>query len=273
MERLLSGARWLRERAGGERVWAPLRPAYWTLLSLLTRRSGVGLRLADGARYRLDARLFAWQPHEYEPGVVGTLLGELSPDGVFVDVGAHVGLLSLVAARRTTAGAGRVYAIEPSPANVELLRRHIAMNGFDDRVVVVQALAGDRPRASVGFTYRPGQCTANSLAYDIGDGRRVDLPMITIDALVVERGLPAPQVIKIDVEGYEHHVLQGARSVLAAGAPVVICAIHPEPLEKLGTSAERVLSDMRAWGYEAFDIDGRAVESAGFQDVVFRKAL
>lgn len=270
MEQLLLGARRLRRRVGGALVWRALRPAYWSVASRVTRRTGVSMRLADGENYRLDARLFAWQPHTYEPEVVGAILDALPAGGMFMDVGAHVGLFTLIACRRL-GGSGRVLAIEPSPQNADLLRRHVTLNACESQVTVVEALVGDQVSGSVRFVCQPGECTANSLAYEIPGGRSTVVPMTTVDAIVAGPGGRLPDVIKIDVEGYEHHVLCGARKTLESGRPTVVCALHPDPLQRLGTSAARLIGDMREWGYAAFDLAGRPVERAGFVEVVFRK--
>ncbi len=230
------------------------------------------MALSDGHSYRLDAALFAWQPQGYETAVVRRLLDALRSDSVFWDVGAHVGLMTLMASRKLAGGSGRVYAIEPSPTNAGRLRWHVEANGVADRVTIIEALVGDSGAESVPFVYRPGECTANSLAYQIEGGRSVDVPMVTVDSLVTERGLLVPDVIKIDVEGYEHHVLRGARHVLAQGSPLVICAMHPEPLAQLGGSVDAVLREMHDLGFEAFDLDGRPLRAAGFEEVVFAKS-
>jgi FkbM family methyltransferase len=271
MSALLAAARLVRRSVGGDRLWRAVRPAYWGVVGGLTSRQGVTMALADGHHYRLDARLYAWQPELYEPAVVSLLERTLTPAGVFLDVGAHVGLVTLVAARIVASGAGRVVAIEPAPANAALLRRHVRINGFEDKVRVVEALVGDRQADAVAFVARPVESTANSLAFEIPGGRSSVRRMVTIDALVAGGALAAPDVIKIDVEGYEHHVIKGAHGVLQRGNPVVVCAFHPEPLAALGTSAAAVMRDMRALGYGAFKPTGEPIEDAGFEEVVFRR--
>jgi len=228
------------------------------------------MRLTDGNRYRLDARLFAWQPDAYEPAVVGRLLSAIGDDSVVWDIGAHVGLITMMAGRKVGVR-GHVYAFEPSPWNARQLRRHVEANDLADRVTLVEVLVGDRCQDEVPFTYRPRECTANSLAYEIEGGQVAPVPMLTVDALVRERGFRVPDVLKIDVEGYEHHVVRGARSVLTRAAPLVICAMHPEPLARLGSSPARVVDEMNELGYDAADLAGSPVASAGFEEIVFRK--
>ena len=270
MERVLAFARLVRRQVRSERLWKAARPAYWKLVSGMTRRRGLAMQLSDGHRYRLDARLYAWQPELYEPPVVSRLLAELRPGSVFWDIGAHVGLITLMAARALDDG-GQVCAFEPSPSNATLLRRHLVANGLASRVAVHEVLVGERCSDAVGCAYRPGECTANSLAYEIEGAASAHVRMVTIDQMVSSQLCPPPDVLKIDVEGYEHHVLSGGRAVLKEYAPIVICAIHPEPLNQLGSSPADVLDEMRKLGYQACDLNGAPISTAGFEEIVFRK--
>jgi FkbM family methyltransferase len=271
MERLLHLARRIRSTVGGDSFWGVVRPAYWATIGRLSGDAGVRMSLSDGCAYRLDPELYAWQPHRYEPDVVAAILAVIRPQSVVYDIGAHVGLMTLMSARRVTPGVGRIYAFEPSPDNFALLERHIRVNGYSDRVSALHTLVGERSAAAVSFSCRPGQFTANSLAYNVAGGYTLNAPMASIDDMVRGGSLPPADVMKIDVEGYEHSVLRGARILLRDHAPYVICAMHPEPLAQLGTSADAIIAQMASWGYQASDLHHRAIATAGFEEVVFRK--
>jgi FkbM family methyltransferase len=271
MARLLQLARRVRTTVGGDAIWSALRPAYWAVVTRLSGDAGVSMRLADGHDYRLDPPLYAWRPERYEPEVVAALVATVNERSVVYDIGAHVGLVTLVAARRVCPGWGRVYAFEPSPDNFALLERHVRINRYNDRVSAFHCLVGERTAGSVRFACRPGQFTANSLAYDVPGGEAVHVPMTSIDDMVRSGSLPPADVIKIDVEGYERSVLQGARGLLRERAPVVICAMHPAPLAQLGTSADAIIAEMAGLGYRAFDLRRHEITTAGFEEVVFRK--
>jgi len=264
---LLTLARRVRTTMGGERAWRAIRPIYWKAVSAAVGATGVSMRFPDGDFYRIDPQFFAWQLDQYEPDVVRALTQTLTEESVVFDVGAHVGFMTLMAARRVTCGS--VYAFEPSPGNFEMLERHVRINGCSSRVVASNVLVGDHVTSSVPFVHRRGQFTANSLAYAIEGGDTTATAMVTIDHLVARGEARPPTVVKIDVEGFEAAVLRGASDTLRRFRPLVICAMHPEPLALLGESAAAVVRFMADHGYSASDLRGRAATDPGFEEIVF----
>ena len=123
----------------------------------------------------------------------------LRPGDLFLDIGANVGTYSVLAA---SLGA-TVIAAEAAPDTAELLRENIALNDFA-LVDVVQAAAG----SVAGKTrFTEGLDSVNRI--DPAGVREVD--MVTVDALIGQRSVAG---IKVDVEGFELHVLQGAACAL-----------------------------------------------------------
>jgi FkbM family methyltransferase len=208
------------------------------------------------------------RPEAYEPAVAGLLVHHLYDGATVVDVGAHVGLHTLMFSCRVGA-AGHVIAVEPSPANADLLRLHLVWN---DRmnVTVIEAVVGDHEGA-IEFAYRadaadPGGF-ANSIVYDIG-GLRKHMPMTTLDAIC--KGL-LPDLVKIDVEGAELLVLRGAEETLARSAPILVVAVHPEPLKMLGSTPTELVAFLSERDYQGRDLDGRWATNPGFEEIVFEK--
>jgi FkbM family methyltransferase len=139
----------------------------------------------------------------------------IEPKSVVWDIGANVGLYSLVASRR----AMRVIAVEPVAENVKYLERHISLNGIRNIEVVVAAVARECGRASfsAGDNRSTGHLAAGPLNVDV----------VTLDSLFVKFG--APDVIKVDVEGAEYLALQGAKCCLARN-PIIFLATHSATL-------------------------------------------
>lgn len=167
---------------------------------------------------------------------------------VVYDVGANAGFYTLLASHRV-GDKGCVVAIEPHPRNVEYLRRHIGLNKISN-VIVVAAAAGDESGV-VSFDDGPNRSQGQVIATG---ARKVDA--ITLDTLVLGRQLPAPQVIKIDVEGAENRVLAGSITILKTVRPIVFIATH-------GAARHRESCEMlSSLGYVLEPLDSVAVHDA-----------
>ena len=266
MAYVLNFLRSLRRRSAFVRtLHRHLREPYYRVLENIWR-DGVEVDFPNGDRFRVHPRFLGMNLSEYEPKLVQRFC-ELVQNGMTViDVGAHVGIYSLIASKRV-GETGKVIAMEPSPANAKQLRRHLSINQCTN-VEVVEAAAGDRTR-KISFSYRTDPTDpvafANSIAYDIG-GERVSVPMLTLDNICE---FIRPALFKIDVEGAELLALQGAKRVLSKHRPMVIVAIHPEPMKILGTTPKQLIGYMRKLGYVGRTLDGKMVEDSGFEELIF----
>jgi FkbM family methyltransferase len=188
------------------------------------------------------------------------LLGKLAPRaGVFVDVGANRGVYSFVARRSGL----DVVALEPNPDLAAFLR-----DWADDRVVVVEASASDRAGAAVLEIPLAGETELDGLgrvvlgtavpkgadherpAHAPGPAaRHVRVASVRLDDL----GLRNVAVVKIDVEGHELEVLEGAARTLSRQRPVVI--VEAEERHRAGACAA-VRELLERHGYRGFFVLG-----------------
>jgi FkbM family methyltransferase len=118
---------------------------------------------------------------------------------------------------------GRVFAFEPRPVNVLCLRRHLRLNRCDN-VEILQVCVGNRSGGAL-FDTRCGT----------GRGRlsasgNLQVETVTLDELVTSGTLPPPSFIKIDVEGAEKMVLEGAGEVVRRHKPAFAVSTHSEEL-------------------------------------------
>jgi FkbM family methyltransferase len=141
--------------------------------------------------------------HEFED--MGYLLHVLRDSDLFVDVGANVGSYTLLACAAVGA---RVYAFEPAPAAYERLVENVRLNRMEDRVTCLNVGAGN---AEQTLKFTTGLDVTNHVATRADDQHTIDVRIRTLDT-VLQGALPA--LIKIDVEGFELPVLEGARDVL-----------------------------------------------------------
>lgn len=137
----------------------------------------------------------------------------VTTDTVVFDVGANMGLFALLFAQR----GARVYAFEPSRRALELLRRNAELH---PRISVIPCAVSDRP-GEVSFIEKP---MTNLSSFGEGGAR--------VEAVTLDDRDAVPDLIKIDVEGFEHLVLAGATRHLRAGVPVLFEALDPAALKR-----------------------------------------
>ena len=139
----------------------------------------------------------------------------LPPDAVIVDAGANIGLTTLLLA--ALAPHGHLHAFEALPANARHLRETLAANGIMNCTVNAVAL-GNRP----GTLQMHGAGSSAHVATDgLGQPAPGDIVVTTLDAYAAAAGLARLDLIKIDVEGFEPAVLEGAAGVIGTFSPPV----------------------------------------------------
>jgi FkbM family methyltransferase len=206
-------------------VRAPRAP-HWLFTELRTRTRTRCRRLfvlADGQRLVADPFEFIGlelaSSSTYEPDTVSTLRSVLKPGMVVLDVGANIGHHTLVAAG-LVGSTGAVHAFEPDPAVFNELMENVALNGYEQVSCQNTPLSSDAGSATL---YLGNSDVTNSLAPTMNHSdRTVTVRTETLDNYVNRRGLSRVDVIKIDVEGAERLVLEGAATTLQRFRPILI---------------------------------------------------
>jgi len=182
----------------------------------------------------VDPLAAGWYDHDWLPLPEFAVLGRhrLRPGARVFDLGAHQGVVGLMLAHRVGPG-GQVVLVEPSPHNVEACRRNAELNRVP-WITVHQAALADRDGT---IAFNGG---LNGQAGELSDYCGLILvPAVTIDTLTAVYG--PPDVVFIDVEGFECRALAGARRTFAAH-PDWFVEVHVGcGLEVAGGSAEQVL--------------------------------
>jgi FkbM family methyltransferase len=223
----------------------------------------------------------AWRFGWLEAAELRFVRAAVRPGMVAVDVGANVGLYTLILSR-LVGTAGRVHALEPAPANLRALGRAIEHAGATN-VVVHAAAAGDRA-GEVALHLAPGNQGDHRIFPNVEARATIPVPSVVLDDLLATE--PRVDFVKIDVQGAELPVLRGLRRTLAGNPDVrVLCEITPWLFAELGQSAEEFFAPLRAAALAPHRLrdDGslepcderRAwgeVGAAGFANVVFQRA-
>jgi FkbM family methyltransferase len=228
--------------------------------SLLARRLTMPLAVdVDGFRISGDVghrgHLYRVATEGYEQHTRALFREAVGPAMVVIDIGAHLGLYSLIAASRC-GNQGVVYAFEPDPRTFPLLVENVRRNGFQDRITPVRSAVSERSGEEVLFLDDSNPAVTALVASHASDAA-VRIPCVTVDDF-----LPADQradVVKIDVEGAEMKALRGMSRTIARASEslTVFIEVHPGPLEALGSCGEAVLCELEGLGLRAELIDER----------------
>lgn len=172
-----------------------------------------------------------------EPGTIEWIKSEMKPGQVFYDIGANIGVYTIIAARQVSPG-GKVYAFEPHGPNFSRLSDNIALNLLQD-VIVPCSFALHNTDSYLKFRYCSLNAgTSNSQLFADSNGAMklasdqiVELKnAVRIDTLIAAGRLASPQHVKIDIDGNEYFVLQGMTSLLkSSDAPLSIQVELNEP--------------------------------------------
>ena len=174
------------------------------------------------------------------------------------EVGASMGLYALAFAGRVGAG-GHVTAFEPDPESVSALEANVSVNGWQDRVTVVGAAVG-QSSGQVRFASARGQESRIEMRPEVCD-RVITVPMVTLDDAFAGRRI---DVIKIDVEGFEQQVIQGAQAILSEERRrprAILVEVHPFAWADAGTTSASFLGLVDGMGFRVEDMQGAAVSS------------
>jgi len=225
--------------------------ASFLVLQAYGRKAGLDL-------HRSQIRPFAWQMVRgtYEKEIIEEMLKCLPVGGVFLDIGANIGYVTVMAARRCGAG-GRVYSFEPNPVLFPTLlknaKRHSCVTAFNK---AAGRTAGELP-FYIGDTTDSGSfardfvklCTYHKLTETV-------VSICPAEVILEEMEVTHVDVVKLDVEGFEHEALAGLGAFLnPARMGYLFIEINPRAQRASGHSTGGLLAFVAEKGYRIFGIE------------------
>ncbi len=144
----------------------------------------------------------------------------ITKDSIVVDVGAHIGSFSIMAAR----SANKVLAFEPEPTNYQMLKKNMEINHLENMSAFEMAVSGASGYQDI-YTFQGGSSADYSLyksgIMNVKTGR---IPTISIKDIMEREGLPRIDFLKLDCEGAEHDILRNMS--LETGAKIMGIALE-----------------------------------------------
>ncbi len=170
------------------------------------------------------------------------------PGDTVFDLGAHVGFYSLLASVLVGPN-GRVFSFEPAPRNLGYLRAHLKLNQVTNCTVLEVAVGRTE---GIGYFDMGPRRSMGHLGSESQD--RLKVRIVALDELIASGQLPAPNVIKCDIEGGEYDALTGASEILSKTGPVILLATHGQEIHQ---RCCRFLEGLR---YRLISLDGRPID-------------
>ncbi len=199
-------------------------------------------RYADPFFYYVDFR-----NGNYEKGTTRIFETMIAPGMVVVDVGAHVGYYSLIAAQKVGQN-GRVVSFEPNPSNYQLLCKNLKTNNHANVTPVQMAVAEADGSAEMYFSELDSQ--DHSLYHIPGSSFKTTVMTTSLDSFLNAADWPRVDFIKIDAEGAEPRILRGMVGVVKRMTQMIlVLECNPITLKSAGSSVGELVSLVLRLGF------------------------
>jgi FkbM family methyltransferase len=238
---------------GGWR-YAPVLNRLFTAQKTTIRLPGVGLCTLDLEDE--DQLQIYWAGLDRADRHIMRLVRDLLPrDGVFLDIGANIGIHTLAAARHLRVGGGKVVAFEPHPENYKVLVHNLEQNDLTNVRPEPIGLAEARKTLGVCGSPQSGNWSVASTGT-----LRFDVDLLPLDEYLDQQPVERIDVIKVDIEGSEVCALAGALSTLRRFRPAIIFEVNPHWLRRLGTGVPELFAKLADLDYGAHHLPKRGTE-------------
>jgi len=193
----------------------------------------------------------------YEKDEIAFFCERFRPGMMFVDVGANVGLYSALAIKH---GCGKAIAIEPHPETFAYLKKSVSANSTSSPIFVENVAAG-RARGTLTLHCNPENKGDNRLYPDPMLEQAYEVPVHTLDELCEHHQFPRIDFLKIDVQGGEWLVIEGAAQILARSPGCILMTeFWPDGIRKSGGDPRAYLSALTSAGFELNELVGQKLE-------------
>lgn len=222
-------------------------PIYFLDYFKLVKKPFIFLKLRNGLVFKIrsktnDRVIFnqIWLTKTYTPRG-----SEIKEDNIILDVGAHIGLFSLLAAK--AALKGKVYAFEPSADNFLLLKENIELNKINNVVLIDKAVA--QKSGTREFALSPDDPAGHALPYEETNRRKVSIPVASLDDFIKENNVDRIDFLKMDCEGAEYEIFFDCSDEILKKINKISMEYHDVDAER---TVEHIKNFLEKRGFDVF---------------------
>ena len=235
----------LYSRLSGKPFYDLLYPLYVRYRASDRRKSAIAT--IDGITYELDLTQHIdssiYHKGSFEPETIALMARLVKPGMTVLDVGANVGSHTFRLAK-LVGPTGQVIAFEPMRWAYGKLCRNAQLNSFSN--VTLEKIAIGNENGTLRAAFR----TRWSIDGSSDEPEQENVVIMRLDDYLTSRGVKPVDFIKLDVDGYEYKVLQGAVDTLRSSAPLIVMEFATWTLERVGDEASEMLDYLELLGYE-----------------------
>jgi len=196
----------------------------------------------------------------HEPFSTKALKNELKEGMMCLDIGANLGYYAAMESK-AVGDSGHVIAIEPSPKNFTYLKRNMELQKTLNYELFNFAIGDKNGNTNFLISKKSNQSKVVSEEEKIPEGcELINIPLTTTDKFIDEKQVNRLDLIRMDVEGYELQILEGAKQIIKKFKPMIHIEIHNELLGK--QKLKKVLVDLKNFGYEINFFMAREIDFA-----------
>jgi FkbM family methyltransferase len=204
----------------------------------------------DTSRGHVDFNLYNWGCHE--PGFTYVMMQEIREGITVVDIGANIGYYALLESR-LVGKTGRVYAIEPAPDNFKRLRANIALNNYANIEVFQLAVGNKNGKEKLYLSASPNLHNLLGIEGKTGKSKTyigaIDIETVTLDEFLKDK--KPPDLVRMDVEGYEYHITEGMKKTLGEARNLaVFMELHLSTMKTAGLNIAEMFETFYHAGFE-----------------------
>lgn len=179
------------------------------------------------------------------------LLSNIREGMTVLDIGANIGALTLQMAKKVSPS-GKIFSFEPSPLNYQYASKNISLNNFSNIKMINQGLGNEKSTAFL-YNVNPKNRGMLRLLQDEEQNNSYEKEAVEIDTLdssIKNFSIPKPDFIKIDVEGFEYKVLEGAYETLSKYKPALFIELDDQNLREQKSNAKELVQFLKRLEYK-----------------------